>query len=232
LDAARNSALIQYKLELHVQGFTETATLDLISVSGRLRSLEKLASLWRSDFRAKTIFERVGNLFLDVGAFSVPIQSVKCGIWWMWVQSNFFIRDCNGDFELLRTWRTDSSSPQYTVISVIVDPLQDLVVTVSEKRSPFVSQVDAEQDHSIFLVEFRLASSGLPHLDSACTSLECRHVFHEPGRHSSQLLDQPAICGDRVVVLYCTDSDSTWELFIQVIDWRTGRAKSVSPLYS
>ncbi|KAJ8587778.1 hypothetical protein M405DRAFT_842965 [Rhizopogon salebrosus TDB-379] len=223
LDAARNSVLIQYKLELHVQGFTETATLDLISVSGRLRSLEKLASLWRSDFRAKTIFERVGSTFLRGETRSAPIQCVKCGLWWMWAHGNLFIRNCNGNLELSRTWRTDSLSPQYIVKSVIVDPLQDLVVAVSEKWSPFVPQVDAEQDHCIFLVAFRLASSGLPYLDSA---LECRHIFYEPGHHSVRLLDQPAICGDRVVVLYCTYSGRAWELFIQVIDWRTGRAKS------
>ncbi|KAG0708038.1 hypothetical protein DFH29DRAFT_1075991 [Suillus ampliporus] len=42
---------------------------------------------------------------------------------------------------------------------------------------------DAEQDHPVFWVHFRLASSELPHSDSVCASLECRHVFDAPGNY-------------------------------------------------
>jgi hypothetical protein len=111
---------------------------------------------------------------------------------------------------------------------VIVDPLQDLVITLSSQDSFMVT--DANQDHQVFLVEFRLASSQLPFPDAALASLECKHAFDAPGYYDVYLLDQPAICGDRVVVFYYIGG--VRDLFIQVIDWRKGHAKSVSPLYS
>jgi hypothetical protein len=47
---------------------------------------------------------------------------------------------------------------------------------------------------------------------------------------------RPAICGDRIVVLYCmnhrTSRNTAPNMFIQVIDWRKGHVKGVSPLYS
>ncbi|OAX37304.1 hypothetical protein K503DRAFT_771655 [Rhizopogon vinicolor AM-OR11-026] len=60
-----------------------------------------------------------------------------------------------------------------------------------------------------------LASSNLPHPDSAYAFLECNHTFDVPGEYASYVLDELAICGDRVVVLYCMLPIQ--DLFIQVI---------------
>ncbi|OAX37297.1 hypothetical protein K503DRAFT_857449 [Rhizopogon vinicolor AM-OR11-026] len=221
---ARKSVHVQYELEIYAQGFMETATLSLIDSSTKLSSLKKLSSLWRSNYwHAKTVFEEVVNTVHGVPLSGV--QSVKCGIWWMWAQGNLFIRDCNANAKLSRTWPTNglSVSTQHLLLcSVIVDPLQDLVIALSS-QTPF-TVVDAGQDYRVFLVEFRLASSHLPYPDSACASLECRHVFDAPGHYSVYHVNEPAVCGDRVVILYYMYP--TQDLFIQVIDWRKGHAKS------
>ncbi|OJA16319.1 hypothetical protein AZE42_08374 [Rhizopogon vesiculosus] len=200
------------------------ATLDWVGVSRKTCLLKKLASLWRSDFHAKPIFEdTVAGPFYERFPWT---QSVKCGFWWMWADGNLLIRSCDGNVELSRTWRTHSLSSQYQFLrSVIVDPLQDLVVTVFT-FSLGTFYVPPRQDHHIFTVEFRLASSQLPYTDSECTSLECKHVFNKPGYYLLHLLGHPAICGDRVVVLYYLNLRLTGKLFIRVIDWRTGHAKS------
>ncbi|OAX38821.1 hypothetical protein K503DRAFT_865872 [Rhizopogon vinicolor AM-OR11-026] len=228
-DASQNSVYIQYTLELFAQGFTETATLDSISVSRKMGSLEKLASLWRSDFDAKIVFEEVvGPMRHDRFPKN---QYVKCGLWWIWAQKNLFIRDCDGNIELSRTWRVDSLSSQHQpgilrTFSLTFEPLQDLVVAVLMPPCMVVVVTDAGQEHSIFQLEFRSASSLLPHPDSLCTSLECEHAFGEPGDYFVFLLGKPAICGDRVVVLYHVHSVCGQYLSVQVIDWRKGHAKS------
>ncbi|OAX38824.1 hypothetical protein K503DRAFT_132490 [Rhizopogon vinicolor AM-OR11-026] len=204
-DAARNSVHIQYKLELYAQGITETATLDSITFSRKTYLLKKLASLWRSDFHAKIIFLGAVGHFME----RVPRpQSVKCGLWWMLGDDNLFIRSCDGNVEL--SWTVLPSQGRF-VRSVIVDPLQDLVVTVLLSFPVSLHVPHPGQDHRIFQVEFRLASSKLPYVDSAFTSLECTHTFDEP---------------DRIVVLYYLNLHRTGDLFIRIIDWRTGHAKS------
>jgi hypothetical protein len=188
-----------------------------------MRSLKKLASLWRSEFNVKTVFEEAVDTF-HVG-YLPRIQSVKCGVWWMWSNGNLFIRDCNATVELSRVWPTQDLSTQHqSLSSVIVDPLQDLVITLSLQNSFMVT--DAGQDHQVFLVKVWLASSQVPFQNAALASLECKHTFDAPGRYSVDLLDEPAICGDRVVILYYMRRAQY--MFIQVIDWRKGHAKSVS----
>ncbi|OJA13455.1 hypothetical protein AZE42_02303 [Rhizopogon vesiculosus] len=220
-DAARNSVDIQYKLELYAQGFTETATLDSVDVPTKMSSLKKLASLWRSDFYAKTVFEEVAA-GTDDEDFSER-QYMKCGFWWMWAQRNLFVRDCNASITLSRKWPTHNFSAEHQFLrSIIVDPLQDLVITVSSQISFVV--IDAGQNHHVFLVEFWLALSQPPYPDSPCASLECKHAFDVPGRYVVDIVDEPAICGDRVVILYYIHQ--TQDLFIQVIDWRKGQTES------
>ncbi|OAX38823.1 hypothetical protein K503DRAFT_132430 [Rhizopogon vinicolor AM-OR11-026] len=144
----------------------------------------------------------------------------------MWADGNLLIWSCDGNVELSRTWRTHSLSSQYQFLMlVIVDPLQDLVITVfTFLMATFY--VLPGQDRHIFTVECRLASSQLPYADSECTSLECKHVFNKPGYYLLHMLEHPAICGDRVVVLYYLNLRLTRKLFIRVIDWRTGHAES------
>lgn len=160
------------------------------------------------------------------------IQSIRCGIWWMWARGsgNLFIRNYNANVKLSRMWPSASLSIQHLLLtSVIVDPLQDLVITVSTRSSFF--GIDAGQSYQVFLLEFRLASSQLPYPDSACAaSLECKHTFDELGDYFVHLVHEPAICGDRIVILYYMRP--TQSLFIQVIDWRKGHVNCVSPLYS
>ncbi|KAG2153560.1 uncharacterized protein EDB93DRAFT_1135459, partial [Suillus bovinus] len=77
----QNSVHIQYKLEINAQGLisTETTTMNSTGVSRKtLCSLKKLASLWRSDFRATTTFEAV--VPIDFPS-PWPLQSGKCGLW-------------------------------------------------------------------------------------------------------------------------------------------------------
>jgi len=222
---------VQHKLELYAQGFTETASLGPVDSFTKICSLKKLSSLWHlSDFwHAKTVLKESVDTTV-YGRRLSGIQSVKCGIWWMWAQDNVFIRDCNVNAKLSGTWpaRSLSTQHQLLILSAIVDPLQDLVITLSSQNPVYV--IDAGQDYHVFLVQFRSASSQLPHPNSACASLECKHTFDSPGRYLVLLVNEPAVCGDRVVVLYYIHS--TQNLFIQVIDWRKGRAKSVSPFYS
>ncbi|KAG1823949.1 uncharacterized protein BJ212DRAFT_1476799 [Suillus subaureus] len=141
-NAAQNSIYVQYKLELYAQGFTETRTLNSISVDRRMSSLRKL----------------------DL---------------------------------------------------VVVVPLPAVCIVTG-----------AEQTRHIFSVEFRLASSLLPHLDSVDASLTCQHSFEESGHYRVNLTQEPAICGDRIVILYCTSGIVGSNEFIQVIDWKRGHAKS------
>jgi hypothetical protein len=42
----------------------------------------------------------------------------------------------------------------------------------------------------------------------------------------------PVICGECVVLLYHMRTRKTTDLFIQVIDWKKGHAKSVSSFHS
>lgn len=229
-DAARNSAHIQYKLELHAQGFTDITTLDSISVSRKMRSLEKLTSLWRSDFQAKTVSKKTTGGHID--------GQWKCGIWWDWLghiedddDDNLFIWDSNTNIELSQEWPgvpIHGFSKDVELKVVVFDPLQDLVVSLFSISG--VTVTDFRQDCATFLVEFLSASSQLPHPHSVCTSLEFKHAF-EPGHIFFGVFDQLAIYGDRVVFLYyIMRSCHTQDLFMQVIDWRKGLAKSVSPL--
>ncbi|OJA13458.1 hypothetical protein AZE42_02304 [Rhizopogon vesiculosus] len=185
-----------------------------------MSSLKKLALLWRTDFYAKPGFEGV------VGPVNNQVlsgkQHVKCGLWWTMANPNLCIRDCNTNGKLSQTLRAHSLTTGSPFLkSVIVDPLQDLLIIVSLLL--FIV-VDAVQDYQIFMVEFRLASSNLPHPDSACAFLECTLTLGVPGQCASHIINEPAICGDRVIVLYCIHP--TRNLFIQVIDWRKGHVKS------
>ena len=155
------------------------------------------------------------------------VESVKCGVWWLWERRNgtLFIRDCNANARLSKTWLSHSLSIQPELLTtVVIDPLQDLIVAVSMQDQFF--GVDAGLGYQVLLLEFRLASSQLPHPDSACTSLECKHTFNQPGNYFARPVYNPAICGDRIVVLYYIGQ--TQDLFVQVIDWRKGRVGCVS----
>lgn len=131
---------------------------------------------------------------------------------------------------ILPTLSTHSSSQDQLLMTSFVDPLQDLVVALFLSRRSGVSVTDIRQDYQVFHVEFRSASSLLPHPHSGCTSLECGHTFDKIGHNTVDISGQPAICGDRVFFLYRLDRPGQ-DLFIQVIDWRKGCAKNVSPLY-
>ena len=200
-----------------------------------MRSLKELASLWRSDFHAKLVFEEaVGGV--HGGGYSSGVQSVKCGIWSTWTRNlghsgSLFIRDCSANVQPSRAWPTHRFS--LFPMSVIVDPLQDLVVVLSTRTSQSGFTVtEVMQDYQIFSAEFRLASSQLPYPRSACTYLQCRHTFDAPGHYDAHTLGQAAICGDLVVFLYYVRSCHTrGPICMQVIDWRRGHAKSVGPLY-
>ncbi|KAG1854881.1 hypothetical protein F4604DRAFT_1932529 [Suillus subluteus] len=200
----RNSAGIQYKL-IYAQGLisTEIATMHSNGISGKMCSLKKLASLWRSDFQANTIFETV----VATASNHTPNQSMKCGCWWTDLTlGRFCIQDCSTHPELSRAWSINDLFPQpHSPRGFIAfDPLQDLMVVFSPPHH--VTVTDAEQDHHIFLVESRLASSQRPHVNAS-----------------------PIIRGDRVFVFYYTedaDHDLVSGVFIQVIKWRKGYANS------
>ncbi|KAG2365596.1 hypothetical protein BDR07DRAFT_1607433 [Suillus spraguei] len=231
-NVAQNSVDVQYKLELYVQGFTETATLDSISLSRKMSLLKKLTSLWRSDSHLNTVFnEAVISAAID----GLPswlqhlswTQSVKCGLWWMSTHGGLFIRDCNRIPNLSRTWLKHSLfSMDQLPIRLTVDPLQNLLALVFS--DVFVDVADTEQDHHpIFWVEFRLASSQGPHPDSVCVSLECTHTFDAPGSYHV-FVAAPSICGDRIFICYYlknTENMTVSTTFIQMIDWRNGFAK-------
>ncbi|KAG1844826.1 hypothetical protein DFJ58DRAFT_747570 [Suillus subalutaceus] len=224
-NAAQDSIHVQYKLELYAQGFTETRTLNSIGVDRRMSSLKKLVTLWRSVFHASTVFEHAVS---PVSTYTAGIQYMKCGIWWMWDNGNLFIRDCNTNIKLSRSFpryeRLSQDRLPRSVRSVVFDPIQDLVVVVPLPAICIVT--GAEQNRHIFSVEFRLASSLLPHPDSVDASLKCQHSFEESGHYRVTFTQEPVICGDRIVVLYCTSGILGSNEFIQVIDWRKGHAKS------
>jgi hypothetical protein len=223
--------------ELHVQGFTETPTLDWVDVSSKMYSLKRLASMWRSDFHLNPVFEETLAVAIDpvYNSHSHDMQSVKCGIWWMYANYRLFIRGRNTNTKPPQTGLEQSFVlPANTSLghtrSVVIDPLQDLAVAAS--RNIFY-----EADRCIFSVAFQLASSQRPHPDAVCTSLKCKHPCYATPGYSLHFVGQPAICGDRIVVLYymciiSLERISSSNIFIQVIDWRKGRAKGVSLLYS
>ncbi|KAG1766858.1 hypothetical protein EV702DRAFT_785613 [Suillus placidus] len=224
-NAAQSSIHVQYKLELYAQGFTETRTLNSIGVHRRMSSLKRLVTLWQSVFHASTVFEdAVSSIKINFP----DLQYMKCGIWWTWDGDNIFIRDCNTNIKLSHSFpRRQQFSQDWlprSVRSVVLDPIQDLVVVVPFPGICIVT--GAEQNRHIFSVEFRLASSMLPHPDSVDASLKCQHSFEESGHYPVNLTQDPAICGDRIVILYYTSNIVGSNVFIQVIDWRKGHAKS------
>ncbi|KAG2368628.1 hypothetical protein BDR07DRAFT_1048082 [Suillus spraguei] len=107
--------------------------------------------------------------------------------------------------------------------SIVVDPLQDLVVVVF--------RTSYSPDDGLLSVAFRLASSRSPHPDSACTSLKCKHPCDVVRFTEVFIVGLPAICGDHIIVLYYTMNfgslGTASNIFIQVIDWKKGRAKGV-----
>ncbi|KAG2071510.1 hypothetical protein BDR04DRAFT_1098308 [Suillus decipiens] len=225
--AAQNFADIQFLFELYAQGLTETPSLDWVDVSSKMYSLKTLASMWRSDFHLNTIFEETATV--DIAGDILRMQSVKCGLWWMYseVTGRLFIRGYDTNTKLSQTLPGPSLVSQENFImltSVVVDPLQDLVVIVLGSTNT--------QDHDVFSVAFQLASSRSPHPDSACNSLKCKHPCDTvPDINIVLLAGRPAICGDRIIVLYYTrnlnllGTVATSNIFIQVIDWRKGRVK-------
>ncbi|KAG0700283.1 hypothetical protein DFH29DRAFT_932997 [Suillus ampliporus] len=157
------------------------------------------------------------------------MQYVKCGIWWIWENDNIFIRDWNTNCKLSHSWSKHDLFRYWFPRSLVIDPLQDLAVVVPIPGLCTVTETD--QDYHVFSVEFRLASSLLPHPDSVDASLKCNHTFDESSQYRVALIDEPAICGDRIVILYYTVKLSLPDIvgsnaFIQVIDWRKGHAKS------
>ncbi|KAG2139325.1 hypothetical protein DEU56DRAFT_327105 [Suillus clintonianus] len=191
-------------------------------------SLKRLASMWRSDFHLNNVFEDTVATDHLVDIVS-RIQSVKCGLWWMCAASQVFIRGCDTNTKRSQIWfvqRLPMLGYMSYVRSVVIDPLQDLAVAVSSNL--------AEQGRHVFSVTFWSVSSQRPHPDSACTSLECKHPCFMAPDHHIFFVGQPAICGDRIVVLYFTTNIGSLgtrsNIFIQVIDWRKGLAKGY-PLY-
>ncbi|KAG1825238.1 hypothetical protein EV424DRAFT_684447 [Suillus variegatus] len=92
-----------------------------------------------------------------------------------------------------------------------------------------VTVTDAKQDYHVCWVEFRLASSQCPHPSAACTFLECKHTFDTLPGYYRAALSPPAICGDRVFILYYIENtaddchpEPVSGIFIQVINWRKG----------
>ncbi|KAG2115505.1 hypothetical protein DEU56DRAFT_840705 [Suillus clintonianus] len=202
----RNSVDIQYKLELYAQGFinTEIATMDSFGISSKMHSLKKLASLWRSDFHANTVFETSFAAAEPLFAMPAKCISLKCGLWWGHMR-DFLIRDCNTNPKLSRTWSKDDLFPQSVLPGFVTfHALQDLMVVLPWPDSFTVT--DAGQDHYVFLVEFRLASSQRPHPHShpsaGCASFECKQSFDAPGDYCARFEKEPEICGDRVFVFY------------------------------
>ncbi|KAG2051463.1 hypothetical protein BDR06DRAFT_589780 [Suillus hirtellus] len=194
-----------------------------------MSSLKRLATLWPSVCHASTIFEDT----VRIGNHSSEVRDMKCGIWWMWVNGIIFIRDCNTNIKLSRSFPIHEQFFQdrlpRSVRALVVDPIQDLVVVVPFPDICIVT--GAEQNRHIFSVDFLSASSLLPHPESLDASLKCQHSFEESGRYRAALTEEPVICGDRIVVFYCMISHlpgiARPNLFIQVIDWRKGQAKSM-----
>ncbi|KAG2034982.1 hypothetical protein BDR03DRAFT_554369 [Suillus americanus] len=229
-NAIQNSVHIQYKLELYAQGFTETATLDSIGVSRKMSLLKKSAFLWRSGLHLNTVVEERVSISTFPAHHLLPswLSGMKCGLLWMLVHGALFIRDYNTNTDLSRTWALHSLSSQRRPTNLTIDPLQDLVVTVSSPD--IVTVTDAEQDHHAFWMECWSASSQRPHPDSVCASLECKHTFDIPGVYRIHFVGEPAICGDRIFVYHdiyhgCIPVVA----FIQVIDWRRGYVKTSCP---
>ncbi|KAG1847602.1 hypothetical protein F4604DRAFT_1975550 [Suillus subluteus] len=222
---AQSSSDIQFLFGLYAQGFTDT--LDWVDVSSKMYSLKRLASMWRSDFYLNPVFEE--TVAVDIVNYSLDMQSVKCGLWWMYALAagRLFIRGYGTNTKLSQTWPRRSLVLQEDIFffmlrSVAVDPLQDLAVVAFETGD--------EQDHDVFSVAFRSASSQCPHPDAACTSLKCKHPCDMvPGTNLVFFVGRPAICGDRIVVLYYTSNyrslQTASNIFIQVINWRKGRVK-------
>ncbi|KAG1902354.1 uncharacterized protein F5891DRAFT_1186452 [Suillus fuscotomentosus] len=223
---AQNFVDVQIQLELYAQGFTETPTLDWVDVSSKMYSLKRLASMWQSDFHLNSVSEQtvaIGNI---LSPYIPSLQSVKCGIWWMSVISRLFIRECDTNFKSTQTWPEqsfDSLVDMPFTKSVVVDPLQDLAVMVSYGILDMLV-------HRDFSMTFRLASSQRPHPDSPWPYLNCMRPPEMDPDHDFRFVDQPAICGDRVVALYyyTNHSRSTSNIFILVVDWRKGHAKGSS----
>jgi hypothetical protein len=202
-------------------------------------SLKNFASLWRSGFYVNTVFQDV--VTSDVHDYIIEPLFVKCGILWVWRMNSLLIRDCNKMTKLPHVWPQHDLFEQSrrqrgpVMRSIVVDPLQDLVVAIS---SPDAFDFHDDEHYLAFWVDFWLASSQLPHPNSACTSLECKHPYEFPalGARFVHVVGRPAICGDRIVVLYCmnhrTSRNTAPNMSIQVIDWRKGHVKGVSPLYS
>ncbi|KAG2130838.1 uncharacterized protein EDB93DRAFT_1179126 [Suillus bovinus] len=231
--AAQNSVHIQYKLELYAQGLNETdsADADSIAIARKMSSLKNLASLWRSGFHVNTVFQ-------DVVASNDPRiqpQSMKCGTLWVWRMNTLLVRDCKDKTKTSQVWPKHDLFKQSVHIhnlvacSVVVDPLQDLVVAISAP-SVFHSG-DAQQDHPVCWVDFWQAHPGF--------RIRTLQALHWNAGMPVNLLHfsvicivgGPAICGDRVVMLYYTrhrtsrNTVGASNMFIQLIDWRKGRVK-------
>jgi hypothetical protein len=181
----------------------------------------------RSDFHVNTVFQEAvpGPAF----ASNEEKQSMKCGIWWMSGDGDLFTQECNTN--TTRTWPNLSLSPmpQHELAPVIIDPLQDLLVTIS--FPPFIDVQNVVQAHHVFWLEIRMLSSQALHPDSACTSLDCRHHFDACDFYDIVIMEDPKICGDRIVVPYCIRKNGEWKpMSIQVVDWRKGQAECVSPV--
>ncbi|KAG2358002.1 hypothetical protein BDR07DRAFT_312546 [Suillus spraguei] len=231
LVAVRNSVEIQYKLEIYAQGLisTETATTASVnsdSISRKMCSLKKLASLWQSDFYANTIFETMVTAAIPyIPIVPSPIQSVKCGPWWTDPFSKFCDRDYRMRPKLSLTWSINDPYQQHWLPDFITfDPVQDLIVMFSSPDG--VTVTNAEQDHHVFSVEFVLGSSHCPHPNAARAALECKHTFNASGFYCAYLAAKPIICGDHVFVFYHMGAVVSGT-FIQVINWRKGYANNV-----
>ncbi|KAG2139172.1 uncharacterized protein EDB93DRAFT_703106 [Suillus bovinus] len=227
----QNSVHIQYKLELYAQGFTETATLDLIGVSRRMSSLRNLASLWRSGLHLNTILEERVMISTFPEHPSLPWLrfGMKCGILWMLIQGGLFIKDYNANTDLSCTWAIHDLSSQHRPEFLTMDPLQDLVVIVSLPGVVTVTVTNVEQDHHAFWVECRSASSQHLHPNSVCASFECKHTFDICGVYRVNVIGEPVIYGDHIFVFYYTENKfygPTSATFMQVVNWREGFVKS------
>ncbi|KAG1767316.1 hypothetical protein EV702DRAFT_756040 [Suillus placidus] len=103
---AQNCVDIQCLFELYAQGFTETSTLNWVDVSSKMYSLRRLASMWQSDFRLNPVFEE--TVAVNIVDHSLDMQSVKCGLWWIYADSRLFIRGCDTNTKPPQTWPEQS----------------------------------------------------------------------------------------------------------------------------
>ncbi|KAG1886211.1 hypothetical protein F4604DRAFT_1725211 [Suillus subluteus] len=160
------------------------------------------------------------SLLMELVCFTVVTSSSK-------LQS--FIRDCNNNHKLSRTWLQDSLFSQHRfLIPFAVDPLQ---VAVS-LPGPHVTVTDGQQNRHLFLIEFLLAS--FPDLASASRRCECAFTRNEPrwAWPWVRVKENPKICGDRIFVYYCMEEDDG-PVPDTMFDWRNpAYAKSLSPLCS